>query len=159
MISRSSSWRQYKCNILQKVSHNVTNTSKHVNDIENTPWRQKICHEVKNMSWHRQMCYDVKNTSWRQQMCQKSSSWCQKHTMTSKSSSTTWHDNIRFVMTSNVYHKINNISQWQWHQKHVFIIFCAQNDEIKKCQDNVSRSWNTSWQQKIRLQVKNTPWR
>ena len=29
----------------------------------------------------------------------------------------------------------------------------------KICQDNISRSWNTSWQQQIHLEVKNTPWR
>ena len=64
-----------------------------------------------------------------------------KFAMTSKSSSNTWHDDKRFVMTSNVYHKIKNISLCQWHQKHVFIIFCSQNDG-KKIQDNISRSWN-----------------
>ena len=85
-----------ECNILQKVSHDVTNTSKHVNDIKNTPWHHTICHDIRYMSkqcvmksrichdidkfamtsktrhsvdkYVKKVRHDVKNI-WRQQMC------------------------------------------------------------------------------------------
>ena len=86
-----------ECNILQKVSYDVTNTSTHVNDIKNTPWRHKICHDIRCMSkqcvmksktchnidtfamtsktrhsvnkYVKKVRHDVKNISWRQQIC------------------------------------------------------------------------------------------
>ena len=77
---------------------------KHVHDITNTPWRQKICHdirvchEVKNKLLHRNICYDVKTLKWHQNICQ----------------------NVKkFVMMSKTYHDVNKLPWPQKvHQKH-----------------------------------------
>ena len=126
MTSKSSLWRQ-----------------KHVKTSKSSPKKSwKVRHDVKNsmtwksLSWRQKVRHDVKNISW----WQKVRHYFKKFVMSKKKTS---HDVKRFVMTSKDCHEVKNIPWCQWHQKHVFILFCSRNDE-----KNVMTIKSWSWHQK-----------
>ena len=141
--SKRLSWCQIVCHEVKntsKICQNFVIKSQTFHDVKKLVIKSKRRHDVKRfIMWN--ICHDDKKarhdfkklivTLKTRLMTLKGLSWRQKLSWSKK-----------------------NMSWPQWHQKHVFIIFCSRNDE-QKCQDDkkVVKTSNISYD------VKNTPWR